>query len=103
MVSETHRICPASFAKHMNISNPPSCIGSAGLDSLRQMVLSREHQQDVGIARISREDSGVWNGLLALGIQSHCRMMIGVSFITSKTERYLGSMKPFSGSVSQDP
>lgn len=42
------------------ISNSPSCVGSAGLDSLRQMVLSREHQQDVGIARISREDSGVW-------------------------------------------
>ena len=35
--------------------------------------------------------------------QSSYSQLIGVSFITSSNARYLGSMKPFSVSVSQDP
>ena len=42
-------------------------------------------------------------GSFPIGIQSYSQMMIGVFVFTSKPERYLASMKPFSVLVSKDP
>ena len=41
-------------------------------------------------------------GIIVICPESPCQMMIGV-YNHLRNERYLGSMKPFSVSVSQDP